>query len=117
MDRHFGHKQPECLSTTRPTYFDGVGYSFWKQRMKIFLSSTDFEVWDIVEEGFTKPKSARSTWSEEEKKAFTLNAKAMNALYCAVSEVEYNRISLCTSAKEIWELLQITHECTNHVKE
>ena len=41
----------------------------------------------------------------------------MNAFYCALSEVEYNRISLCTSAKEIWDLLQVTHEGTNQVKE
>ena len=55
--------------------------------------------------------------SNEEKKASTLNARAMNALFCALNEVEYNRVSLCTSAKDIWILLQVTHEGTNQVKE
>ena len=117
MDRHFGNKYPEGLSTTRPPYFDGIGYNFWKQRMRIFLSASDFEVWQIVEDGFTIPKSPRDTWTNEEKKASTLNARAMNALFCALNEVEYNRVSLCTSAKDIWVLLQVTHEGTNQVKE
>ena len=30
---------------------------------------------------------------------------------------EYNRICQCKSAKEIWRLLEITHEGTNQVKE
>ena len=30
---------------------------------------------------------------------------------------EYNRISQCKSDKEIWRLLEITHEGTNQVKE
>ena len=30
---------------------------------------------------------------------------------------EYNRICQCQSAKEIWRLLEITHEGTNQVKE
>ena len=30
---------------------------------------------------------------------------------------EYNRICQCKSAKEIWRLLEITHEKTNQVKE
>ena len=56
MDRHFGNKHPEGLSTTRPPYFDGICYNFWKQRMRIFVSASDFEVWQIVEDGFTIPK-------------------------------------------------------------
>ena len=30
---------------------------------------------------------------------------------------EYNRICQCKSTKEIWKLLEITHEGTNQVKE
>ena len=30
---------------------------------------------------------------------------------------EYNRICQCKSAKEIWRLLEVTHEGTNQVKE
>ena len=46
-----------------------------------------------------------------------LNAKAMNLLYCALDPNEFNRISTCNSAKEIWDRLEVTHEGTNQVKE
>ena len=46
-----------------------------------------------------------------------LNAKAMNVLYYALDANEFNRISVCTSAKEIWDTLEVTHEGTNQVKE
>ena len=41
----------------------------------------------------------------------------MNLLYCALNASEFNRISTCTSAKEIWNRLEVTHEGTNQVKE
>ena len=41
----------------------------------------------------------------------------MNLLYCALSTSEFNRISTCTSAKEIWDKLEVTHEGINQVKE
>ncbi|XP_073103314.1 uncharacterized protein [Elaeis guineensis] len=41
----------------------------------------------------------------------------MNVLYCALDASEFNRISTCASAKEIWNRLEVTHEGTNQVKE
>ena len=46
-----------------------------------------------------------------------LNAKAMNILYCVLDANEFNRISICTSAKKIWDILEVTHKETNQVKE
>ena len=44
-------------------------------------------------------------------------AKAVFTLQCAMDRNEYNRICQCKSTKEIWRLLEITHERTNQVKE
>ena len=41
----------------------------------------------------------------------------MNLLYYALNVSEFNRISTCISAKEIWDRLEVTHEGTNQVKE
>ena len=41
----------------------------------------------------------------------------MNVLYCALDANEFNRISVCTSTKEIQDTLEVTHEGTNQVKE
>ena len=61
-----------------------------------------------------KPKNE---WDENDKRLAQLNTKAMNLLYYALSASEYNRIFTCTSAKEIWDKLEVTHEGTNQVKE
>ena len=45
-----------------------------------------------------------------------LNAKVMNVLYCILDTNEFNRISICMSAKKIWDRLEVTHEGNNQVK-
>lgn len=53
------------------------------------------------------PSTPRSTWTESEKRAFTIKVKAMNALFCGLNENEYNIVSLYQSAQEIWLLLGV----------
>ena len=40
----------------------------------------------------------------------------MSILYCGLNKTEYNRISSCTTAQQIWTRLEVTHEGTNEVK-
>ncbi|MQM15358.1 hypothetical protein Taro_048305 [Colocasia esculenta] len=47
----------------------------------------------------------------------SLNCKAKSILCCALSKKEFNRISACKSAMEMWEKLRITYEGTYKVKE
>ncbi|XP_059635408.1 uncharacterized protein LOC132277587 [Cornus florida] len=56
-------------------------------------------------------------WNTEDYKFISLNAKAKVNLNCDISPSEYNRVSTCTTAKEIWDKLHITYEGTSHVKE
>lgn len=41
----------------------------------------------------------------------------MNAIYRALDKTEFNCISNCETAQEIWHKLKVTHEDTNEVKE
>ncbi|XP_070017440.1 intracellular protein transport protein USO1-like [Nicotiana sylvestris] len=45
------------------------------------------------------------------------NFRAKKILVCGIGPDEYNRISACEIAKEIWEALQTTHEGTTQVKQ
>nr|CAD1837201.1 unnamed protein product [Ananas comosus var. bracteatus] len=110
------HATLEGQSIARPPCFTGSNYTNWKVRMQIFLQSLDFDLWDIVENGYTKPITATSTWKAEDKGKFNLNSKAMNALHCALDSNEFNRISTCETAKEIWDKLAVVHEVTSQVK-
>ena len=40
----------------------------------------------------------------------------MNILYYTLDPNEYNKISPCKSAKEIWDKLEVAREGTNEVK-
>ncbi|KAH9670880.1 hypothetical protein KPL70_017145 [Citrus sinensis] len=103
----------EGQSTTRPPYFDGNDYPYWKTRMRIYLQALDYEIWEIVNDGhfmpLTKhevgediPKPSRD-WNDFEKRKASLNSKAMNALFCALDKKEFHRVSSCENlAVEKW---------------
>ena len=126
MATHVGTSLAEGQSTNRPPLFNGSNYTYWKARMKIFIQALDYDMWSIIVNGPHTPtkiidgeestKSERE-WDEVDKKLAQLNAKAMNVLYCSLDANEFNRISTCASAKEIWDRLEVTHEGTNQVKE
>lgn len=116
----------EGFSTIRPPFFNGNDFNYWKARMRIYLQSVDYDLWDIVENGPYMPikivekesmPKPRNEWDEHDKRLMSMNAKAINAFYCALDKNEFNRISTCTSAHEIWKMLEVTHEGTNQVKE
>ncbi|VFQ66839.1 unnamed protein product [Cuscuta campestris] len=44
-------------------------------------------------------------------------AKAINMLYCAVNPDDYRKISCCSTAKEMWDKLEVTYERTDQVRE
>ncbi|XP_038701819.1 uncharacterized protein LOC119998540 [Tripterygium wilfordii] len=62
-------------------------------------------------------EKTRDEWTEDDKRMFSCNTKAMNFLYCALSRSEYNHISACESAKHIWRMLEVKHEGTDQVKD
>ena len=116
----------EGQSIARPPMFNGSDYAYWKARMKIYLVSVDYDVWDIIETGYTPPTETvngivtpkpKSRWDANDKKLYSIDSKAMNALICALDKTEYNRISHCNTAQEIWHTLEVTHEGTSQVKE
>ena len=107
----------EGHSTQRPTLFDGSNYNYWKCRMRIYLKSIGHDLWNIVETQYVKPTTPYNEWTLVEKNTENLDAKAMNALFCALDKNEFNRVSTSTSAYQIWHTLEVTHEGTSKVKD
>ncbi|XP_070013229.1 intracellular protein transport protein USO1-like [Nicotiana sylvestris] len=92
------HEEEE--STYRPPNFNGQYYGWWKTRMHDFIMAEDSKLWDIIRDG---PFVSMKTGNED------------SCLWHRPDE--YNRISACQSAKEIWEALQTAHEGTTQVKQ
>ena len=85
--------------------------------MRVFLQSLDEKVWQAVEIGLTKPTEASVDWDDAKIKAANFNSRALNALFSAVTNEEFKKISLTEIAKEAWTILQTTYEGTKVVKD
>ena len=85
--------------------------------MRAFLQSLDEKVWQGVEIGWTKPMEASANWDDAKIKAANFNSKALNALFSAVTNEEFKKISSTETAKEAWTILQTTYKGTKAVKD
>ena len=85
--------------------------------MRAFLQSLNKKVWQAVEIGWTKPTEAQADWDDAKIKAANFNSRAMNALFSAITNEEFKKISSTETTKEAWTILQTTYEGTKAVKD
>ena len=88
-----------------PSLFDGSNYAYWKVRKKAFLQSLDEKVWQAIEIGWTKLKEASADWDDAKIKAANFNSRALNALFSAVTNEEFKKISSTETTVEAWTIL------------
>ncbi|XP_069146022.1 uncharacterized protein [Solanum lycopersicum] len=94
--------------------------------MEEFIPAEDYELWVSITKGPLNPTITDSegnkvptptnTYNEGDYKMLGKNAKAKYILVCGLGPDELNRISSCTSAKQIWDTLQNAHEGTTKVQ-
>ena len=70
-----------------------------------------------MEIGWTKPKEAPTDWDDTKIKVANFNSKLLNALFSAVTNEEFKKISSTETAKEAWTILQTTYKGTKAVKD
>ncbi|VFQ93362.1 unnamed protein product, partial [Cuscuta campestris] len=116
----------EGQSTTRPALFDSTNYTYWKERMRIYIRSTNFQLWLVIKNEEEVPMKkvgdklipkTEDEFDAEDIKKVENYAKAINMLYCAVNPDDYRKISCCSTAKEMWGKLEVTYEGTDQVRE
>ena len=64
------------------------------------MQSLDEKVWQAVKISWTKPKEVPADWDEANIKAANFNSRALNALFNAVANEEFKKISPIETAKE-----------------
>ena len=62
-------------------------------------------------------KGKASRLGEAKIKVANFNSRALNALFSAITNKEFKKISFTKTAKEAWTILQTTYEGTNAVKD
>ncbi|XP_070040964.1 uncharacterized protein [Nicotiana tomentosiformis] len=112
-------------SQVRPPYFNGKYFCHWKVRMKIYAKANDVKVWRVIKKGnYLLPVVAQpptdlediDEYTDEQMVVVQVNTKAKNLLYNAISGEEYEKLSSCDTAKEMWDKLEVTYERTSKVK-
>lgn len=117
----------ERSTQTRPSLFNGMYYDWWKKRMIYHLIGESADLWNVILDSPTiimklsadgkdvVPKERREQ-DVADKIAIQNNVKARKVLVCGIGLDDYNRISSCQDAKQIWETLQTDHEGSTTVK-
>ena len=73
--------------------------------MKYYIQSVDYQYWKRIESGDYTITSDRDQWTSTDKAEFCKNALPITVLHCGLFRSEFNRISMCSTAKEIWDKL------------
>ena len=85
----------------------------------------DERVWLSVINGYTEPTFTANeittpklltSWDRNDYETKGWNNKALSTIFNSVTRDEFRRISTCETAKEVWDILEITHEGTDLVK-
>jgi hypothetical protein len=111
----------------RAPIFNGEHFDYWKSSMRIHITSFDVEVWNTIENGPFVPTNTdlngvvtnkpMAQWSDDDKKKVSYDAKAQNILISSLGIEQFDHVSHCNSAKQMWDTL-ITHfEGINEVKQ
>ncbi|XP_021759476.1 uncharacterized protein LOC110724344 [Chenopodium quinoa] len=118
-------KLEEGYSTQRPPMFNENFFSYWKNRMEIFIKAENYQVWRVIEVGdfevtTTNDKNEvipkpMSEYDKDDFDKMEVNARAVKLLHCGLGPHEHNKVMGCKNAKQIWDLLQVTHKGTNEV--
>ena len=61
-------------------------------------------MWQATEISWTKPTEALANWDNAKIKMAYFNSRALNALFSAVTNEEFKKISSTRAAKEAWTI-------------
>ena len=62
-------------------------------------------MWQAVEIGSTKPMEAPVDWDDAKTKAANFNSRALKALFSAITNEKFKKISSTETLKEAWTIL------------
>ena len=95
----------EGASLNKPPLFCGQNYPIWCIRMKFFIQSLDKKIWNVISNN-TYVHMFESNESSKEQ----LDCVAQHIIVSALDSDVLLKISECTSAKGMWDILEELHK-------
>jgi hypothetical protein len=84
-----------------PPYFDGKNYQMWQRRMAVFLHGKGQILWDVtINTSYVHLINSLALGSRD---MFDANNKAVNYLFCALCQSEFDWVQTEDLACRIWE--------------
>ena len=94
--------------------FDGQKYAFWSIRMKTYIQTHGFQVWQSIVDGYTTPTVPPT--NDKVVKLSENDSKSINSLFNGLSDTVFTKVAHYKSTKEIWDKLQNIYEGDTKVK-
>jgi hypothetical protein len=90
-----------------PPHFDGKNYQMWSKRMAVFLRRKGQILWDVkVDNGYVQPMNFLTLGSRD---MFDAKNKAVDYLFRALCQPEFNQVHTEHLACRIWSMLKEAH--------
>ena len=106
------------MAINKAPYFDGSNFAYWKMRMSTYIKANDFDSWQVISNGDHVITLAEGeVVTSTEKKAIEKNNKAKNLILTTIASSEFYLFSSCSTAKQIWDTLNVTYEGTRTIKD
>jgi hypothetical protein len=90
-----------------PPHFDEKNYQMWSKWMAVFLRGKSQILWDVtVDNSYVQPMNFLAPGSRD---IFDANNKAVNYLFHALCQSEFDRVHTENLACRIWLVLKEAH--------
>jgi hypothetical protein len=90
-----------------PPHFDEKNYQMWSKRMVAFLRGKGQILWDVtVDTGYVQPMNFLAPGTRH---VFHTNNKAVDYLFRALCQSEFDRVHTENLACRIWTMLKKAH--------
>jgi hypothetical protein len=90
-----------------PPHFDGKNYQMWSKQMTAFLRGKGQILWDVtVDTTYAPPMNFLAPGSRD---MFNANNKAVDYLFRALCQSEFDRVHMENLACIIWSVLKKAH--------
>jgi hypothetical protein len=90
-----------------PPHFDGNDYQTWSKRIAAFLRGKGQILWDVtVDNSYAQPMNFLAPGSRD---MFDANNKAVDYLFRALCQPEFDRVHTVSLACRIWSVLKEAH--------
>jgi hypothetical protein len=90
----------------KPLFFDSISFDYWKRKIKMYLSSINDKVWDVVENEFVILDPTNLINNDKINKQ--CNTMALNTIYIGIDSKVFEQVKDLKKESEVWVRLEDT---------